>query len=204
MASQVPVGGAAPVTKVKVPEPKPFCGVRDAKALENFIFDLEQYFKATNTVTDRAKVTLATMYLCEDAKLHSRYVEKDKVFCFIEGLKPWAKTKLYEERVQDLMSAYAAVERLFNLTSDSQDVRRHQSSSLGRNKNSRLSSPKDAGGGKDSGRDCRPYNQTQRTLGEGRIIEAHPSVPSVVSCAIGHIWQENVRIKSTSMRFRPH
>ena len=45
--------------------------------------------------------------------------EKDKVFCFVEGLKPWVKTKLYEQRVQDLMSAYVAIERLFDLTSDS-------------------------------------------------------------------------------------
>ncbi|KAA0055059.1 senescence-specific cysteine protease sag39 [Cucumis melo var. makuwa] len=41
MANQVSIGGAVPITKVKVPEPKPFCGVRDAKALENFIFDLD-------------------------------------------------------------------------------------------------------------------------------------------------------------------
>ncbi|KAA0067455.1 senescence-specific cysteine protease sag39 [Cucumis melo var. makuwa] len=41
MANQVPVGGAVRVTKVKVLEPKPFYGVRDAKALENFIFDID-------------------------------------------------------------------------------------------------------------------------------------------------------------------
>ncbi|TYK28786.1 senescence-specific cysteine protease sag39 [Cucumis melo var. makuwa] len=63
MANQVPVGVAVLVTKVKVLEPKPFCGVRDAKALENFIFDLEQYSKATNIVTKETKVTLATMHL---------------------------------------------------------------------------------------------------------------------------------------------
>ncbi|KAA0045375.1 uncharacterized protein E6C27_scaffold316G001620 [Cucumis melo var. makuwa] len=34
--------------------------------------------------------------------------EKDKVFCFVKGLKSWAKTKLYEQRVQDLTSAYTA------------------------------------------------------------------------------------------------
>ncbi|KAA0051479.1 uncharacterized protein E6C27_scaffold55G002480 [Cucumis melo var. makuwa] len=184
MASQAPAGGVISVSKVKVPKPKPFCGVRDAKALENYIFDLEQYFKATNTVTEEAKVTLATMHLSEDAKLwwRSRYVdiqegrctvdtwdalkrelrsqffpenveilarrklhdlrhtgeireyvkqfaglmldirdmsEKDKVFYFVEGLKPWARAKLYEQRVQDLTSAYAAAERLFDLTSDS-------------------------------------------------------------------------------------
>ncbi|KAA0041740.1 gag-asp_proteas domain-containing protein [Cucumis melo var. makuwa] len=68
--------------------------------------------------------------------------EKDKVFCFVEGLKPWARAKLYEQRVQDLTSVYAAAKRLFDLTSDSQDVRRHQSSSPGRNRNGRPSSPK--------------------------------------------------------------
>ncbi|TYK30028.1 uncharacterized protein E5676_scaffold587G00390 [Cucumis melo var. makuwa] len=36
--------------------------------------------------------------------------EKDKVFCFVEGLKSWAKTNLYEQRVQDLTSTYTAVE----------------------------------------------------------------------------------------------
>ncbi|KAA0062679.1 senescence-specific cysteine protease sag39 [Cucumis melo var. makuwa] len=46
MANQTPVGGTISISKVKVSEPKPFCWVRDAKALENFIFDLEQYFKA--------------------------------------------------------------------------------------------------------------------------------------------------------------
>ncbi|KAA0033331.1 uncharacterized protein E6C27_scaffold845G001500 [Cucumis melo var. makuwa] len=225
MANQVPVGGAVPVTKVKIPEPKPFCGVRDAKALENFTFDLEQYFKATNTVTEEAKVTLAAMYLCEDAKLwwRSRYMdiqegrctidtwdvlkkelrsqffpenveilarqklrdlkhtgsireyvkrfaglmldirdmsEKDKVFCFVKGLKPWAKTKLYEQMVQDLTSAYATTEQLFDLIGDSEDVKHHQSSSPGRNRNSRPSSPKAAEGDKRSGKDRRPYQST--------------------------------------------
>ncbi|KAA0049773.1 Asp_protease_2 domain-containing protein [Cucumis melo var. makuwa] len=136
MANQVLVGGAVPVTKVKVPKPKSFCGERDAKALENFIFDLEHYFKATNTVTEEAKVTFTTMHLSEDAKL---------------GLKPWAKTKLYEQRVQDLTSTYVVAEWLFDLASDSQDVRRHESSSLGRNRNSRLSSPKVASLTLDSG-----------------------------------------------------
>ncbi|KAA0062567.1 reverse transcriptase [Cucumis melo var. makuwa] len=83
--------------------------------------------------------------------------EKEKVFYFVEGLKPWAKTKLYEQRVQDLTSAYTASEQLFDLTSDSQDGMRHQSSLPERNRNSRSSSPKDTGGGKRSGRDRRPY-----------------------------------------------
>ncbi|KAA0053377.1 uncharacterized protein E6C27_scaffold428G00350 [Cucumis melo var. makuwa] len=66
---QASVEGAIPISKVKILEPKSFYGERDVKALENFIFDLEQYFKATNTVIQEAKVTLATMHLFEDAKL---------------------------------------------------------------------------------------------------------------------------------------
>ena len=45
--------------------------------------------------------------------------EKEKIFSFVEGLKSWAKTKLYKQRVQDLTSTYAVAERLFNLSSDS-------------------------------------------------------------------------------------
>ena len=58
--------------------------------------------------------------------------EKEKIFSFVEGLKLWARAKLYEQRVQDLSSAYVAAKHLFDLSSDSQDTRSHQSSSLGR------------------------------------------------------------------------
>ncbi|KAA0046578.1 senescence-specific cysteine protease sag39 [Cucumis melo var. makuwa] len=69
ITNQALAGGAISVSRVKIPEPKPFCGARDARALENYIFDLEQYFRATNIVTEEAKVTLATMHLSEDANL---------------------------------------------------------------------------------------------------------------------------------------
>ncbi|TYK18539.1 uncharacterized protein E5676_scaffold119G00390 [Cucumis melo var. makuwa] len=86
MANQVPVGREIPITKVKVPKPKLFYGVRDAKVSENFIFDLEQYFKARNTVTKEAKVTLAMMHLCEDVKLwcRSRYMDIQEGRCTID------------------------------------------------------------------------------------------------------------------------
>ena len=129
--------------------------------------------------------------------------EKDKVFCFVEGLKPWAKTKLYEQRVQDLMSAYAATERLFDLTSDSQDVRCHQIFSPRMNKNSRSSSSKDAGEENILVETVDPTNRIQRTHGKGRTIETHPRALLVASYVGGHIWQENTRIKLASMRFRP-
>ncbi|KAL4596323.1 hypothetical protein ACB092_12G156200 [Castanea dentata] len=55
-------------TKVKVPEPKPFNGARNAKDLENFLWDMEQYFKDAR-VPSQEMVTITSMYLLGDAKL---------------------------------------------------------------------------------------------------------------------------------------
>lgn len=54
--------------KVKVPELKPFNGARSAKDLENFLWDMEQYFNVAR-VLDQEKVTITSMYLFGDAKL---------------------------------------------------------------------------------------------------------------------------------------
>ncbi|KAJ4978783.1 hypothetical protein NE237_009563 [Protea cynaroides] len=35
------------IPKLRIPKPKPFNGIRDAKVLENFIWQMEQYFKAS-------------------------------------------------------------------------------------------------------------------------------------------------------------
>lgn len=63
VGNQAPPWGAVWVqfNKIKTPEPKPLFGVREVKALEKFIFDLEQYFKATGTLTEESKVMMATM-----------------------------------------------------------------------------------------------------------------------------------------------
>ncbi|KAA0043298.1 uncharacterized protein E5676_scaffold129G00780 [Cucumis melo var. makuwa] len=187
----------------------------DAKALENFIFDHEQYFKATNTVIEEAKVTLATMHLCEDAKLwwRSRYMDIQEGHCtidtwdvlkkelrsqfFPENVEILAraetvgKDQLYEQRVQDLTLTYAAAKLLFDLINDSQDVRRHQSFSPERNRNSCLSSPKDAWGGKHSGRDRMPYQpnteNTWRRL-NNRSLPKHPL--SCFICEGPHLARE--------------
>ena len=86
----------------------------------------------------------------------SDMTEKDKIFSFVEGLKPWAKTKLYEQRVQDLASAYAIAERLFDLSDDTQETRRRQSSSLERDRNGRPNSPKTTGENGSPSRDRKP------------------------------------------------
>ena len=161
--------------RVKVPEPRPYGGARDAKDLANFLFDMEHYFRAVRVESEDGKVAMATMYLSADAKVwwrtkyddiqngrctittwedlkrelktqflpenvayiarrHLRelkhtgtireYVKKfsglmldikdmsevDKLFAFLEGLKPWAKKELKRQRVADLATAQAAAE----------------------------------------------------------------------------------------------
>ena len=54
--------------KVRVLEPKGFNRNPNAKELENFLWDMEQFFKATR-VPEVEKVSITGMYLMGDAKL---------------------------------------------------------------------------------------------------------------------------------------
>ncbi|KAK3000740.1 hypothetical protein RJ639_022524 [Escallonia herrerae] len=64
-----PAGGAEHSSRPRVPEPKSYGGARDAKELENFLFDVEQYFRAIRVDSEATKVSMAAMYLVGDAKL---------------------------------------------------------------------------------------------------------------------------------------
>ena len=44
MVHETPSASDRPPTKVRVPEPKSFGGAQNDKDLENFLFDMEQYF----------------------------------------------------------------------------------------------------------------------------------------------------------------
>ncbi|KAL0381910.1 UNVERIFIED_CONTAM: hypothetical protein Slati_4563200 [Sesamum latifolium] len=179
--------------RLRIPEPKAYNGARDAKEVENFLFDIEQYFLAANVEDEARKVSTATMYLTGDAKLwwrtkyaeiqanqvrldtwallreaireqffpenveynarralrkleHSGSVrdyvksfsalmldirdmsEKDKLFTFMEGLKPWARLELQRQRVTDLGSAMAAAERLTDFALETRKDRQTTSS----------------------------------------------------------------------------
>ncbi|KAL0293481.1 UNVERIFIED_CONTAM: hypothetical protein Sradi_6935100 [Sesamum radiatum] len=181
--SNAPVVAHDVGARLRIPEPKAYGGARDAKEVENFLFDMEQYFLAANVVDEARKVSTATMYLTGDAKLWWRtkyaeiqanqvrldtwdllreairvqffpenveynarralrklehtgsmqdYVksfsalmldirdmsEKDKLFTFMEGLKPWARIELQRQRVTDLGSAMTAAERLTDFASE--------------------------------------------------------------------------------------
>ena len=63
MVQGTPSTSDLPPTKVRVHEPKPFSDARNAKDLENFLWDMEQYFIVGE------HVTITTMYLSGDVKL---------------------------------------------------------------------------------------------------------------------------------------
>ncbi|KAL0434181.1 UNVERIFIED_CONTAM: hypothetical protein Slati_2752400 [Sesamum latifolium] len=157
--SNAPVVAHDAGARLQIPEPKAYGGARDAKEVENFLFDMEQYFLAVNVEDVARKVSTATIYLTGDAKLwwRTKYseiqenqvrldtwallreairvqffpenveynarwalrkleytgsmqdylksfsalmldirdmLEKDKLFTFMEGLKPWARLEL--------------------------------------------------------------------------------------------------------------
>ena len=66
--STTPTHSKAGPSKIKVPEPIPFGGTRSAKELENFLWDMEQYFKAAR-IPEAERVSITSMYLEGDAKL---------------------------------------------------------------------------------------------------------------------------------------
>ncbi|KAL2226540.1 UNVERIFIED_CONTAM: hypothetical protein Sindi_2012700 [Sesamum indicum] len=58
-----------PGARLRIPESKAYSGECDAKEVENFLFDMEQYFLAADVRDEARKVATATMYLTGDAKL---------------------------------------------------------------------------------------------------------------------------------------
>ncbi|KAK3034228.1 hypothetical protein RJ639_032808 [Escallonia herrerae] len=180
-----PAGGVEHSSRPRVPEPKSYGGARDAKELENFLFDIEQYFRAIRVDSEATKVSMAAMYLVGDAKLwwRKKYAEiedgscvintweilkrelksqffpentafnarkalleckhtgsvreycqafsalmldisdmsaVDRLFFFMEGLKPWARTELNRRRVNNLNEAIIAAESLSDYNSEPQ------------------------------------------------------------------------------------
>ena len=77
-------------SKVKIPEPKSFSGLRSVKELENFIWDMEQYFTAAR-VPDANKLNITTMYLSGDAKLWWSTRNADDVISGCPRMDTWDK-----------------------------------------------------------------------------------------------------------------
>ncbi|OIT36819.1 senescence-specific cysteine protease sag39, partial [Nicotiana attenuata] len=83
------VNSASATKKLKIPEPKPYSGARNAKEVENFIFDVEQYFDAVRDLEEAKKVATAAMYLQGDAKLWWR-VKYEAIKAALLVLGIWA------------------------------------------------------------------------------------------------------------------
>ncbi|KAL0458923.1 UNVERIFIED_CONTAM: hypothetical protein Slati_0519500 [Sesamum latifolium] len=177
--------------RLRIPEPKAYNGARDAKEVENFLFDIEQYFLAANANQVRLdtwallREAIREQFFPENVEYNARralrklehsgsvrdYVksfsalmldirdmsEKDKLFTFMEGLKPWARLELQRQRVTDLGSAMAAAERLTDFALETRKDRQTTSSPVQNKTGGARSfrSNSNRGGG-----DRKPYAQT--------------------------------------------
>lgn len=114
----VAVGGSTSsdgARKFKVPDPKTFEGGRDAKALENFLWDMEQYFKASR-IGEVEQVTVASMFLAGDAKLWWRTRMEDVDGTGKPGIQTWeAMKKELKEQFLPSNAAWMAREKLKHL-----------------------------------------------------------------------------------------
>ncbi|CAL1401303.1 unnamed protein product [Linum trigynum] len=100
--------GPAPVQSVPradVPRPKNFGGSRNARELENFLWSLEQYFKASGIQEDEVKLRTAPLYLVDVAMVWWRRREADVkrgtcVMVTWEDFKSEIKKQFYPENVE--------------------------------------------------------------------------------------------------------
>ncbi|KAK9692243.1 hypothetical protein RND81_09G251100 [Saponaria officinalis] len=100
--------------KVKAPPPRTFCGTRDSTEIDNFIFDMEQYFRVSQ-LDEELKTDTASMYVVDDAKLwwRSKYAE----------IKAWAITmdkwddfkKALKDQFYPMNTGFAARRKLKSL-----------------------------------------------------------------------------------------
>ncbi|XP_070022398.1 uncharacterized protein [Nicotiana sylvestris] len=79
-------------TKLRIPEPKAYGGARSAKELENFLWDMEQYFQAVR-VPDDEKVTITPMYLTDNAKVWWRTRVAEVESAGLPKIKTWEMLK---------------------------------------------------------------------------------------------------------------
>ncbi|KAL3649521.1 hypothetical protein CASFOL_005924 [Castilleja foliolosa] len=95
VSSKGPDGGSEDrpqSSKVRVPEPSTFSGARVAKELENFLWDMENYFQAAR-VAEEERVTITSMYLVGDAKLWWRARVSDDASAQRVPIETWDALK---------------------------------------------------------------------------------------------------------------
>ncbi|PKI61277.1 hypothetical protein CRG98_018341 [Punica granatum] len=97
------------------PGPKEFKGTRVAKDVDNFIWSMEAYFRATGVEDEAIRVGMFTKLMLHIPSL----TDKEAFFQFMDGLKPWAKQELQCRGVQDLHKAMSTAESLVEFHSSS-------------------------------------------------------------------------------------
>uniref|UniRef100_A0A803MIB2 Reverse transcriptase RNase H-like domain-containing protein n=1 Tax=Chenopodium quinoa TaxID=63459 RepID=A0A803MIB2_CHEQI len=113
--------------KLKIPDPKPFSSDRNAKDVENFLWDIEHYFRVSH-VPHHDKVSVATMYLVRDTKLWwrsrvelNRAVGRNPIQEWVvlkrelKSIKTWAQTELRGQNFRTFSAAFAAADALVDL-----------------------------------------------------------------------------------------
>nr|GEY33033.1 hypothetical protein [Tanacetum cinerariifolium] len=70
-------GNANHGPKLDVPKPSPFMGKREARAVYDFLWEMEQYLEGVNVVDDASKIKMATRYLKDTAALWWRHRHGD-------------------------------------------------------------------------------------------------------------------------------
>ncbi|CAL1372707.1 unnamed protein product [Linum trigynum] len=93
------------VPRADIPRPKSFGGSRNARELENFLWSLEQYFKASGIQEDEVKIRTAPLYLVDVAMVWWRRREADVergtcVMVTWEDFKREIKKQFYPENVE--------------------------------------------------------------------------------------------------------
>ncbi|KAJ7944105.1 Retrotransposon protein, putative, Ty3-gypsy subclass [Quillaja saponaria] len=127
--------------------------------------------KQTGTIREYVKRFAGLMLDIRDMS------EKDKMFYFLEGLKPWARAELQRQRVQDLATAQAAAERLTDYAPESSASKKPQQSSS-RGNGGQFGKPgKNKSGGGDQRKPSYPSNSPQSSRGS-----VSTSKPRTISC----------------------
>ncbi|KAF2288722.1 hypothetical protein GH714_011505 [Hevea brasiliensis] len=89
-------------SRVEVPKPSVYSGARNAKEIDNFLWSLEQYFRAIGTTDDAKKVDHAPLYLVDTAMVwwRRRHGDMEKGLCTIaswDEFKRELKRQFYPE-----------------------------------------------------------------------------------------------------------
>ncbi|KAF2298297.1 hypothetical protein GH714_021427 [Hevea brasiliensis] len=133
----------APTARVEVPKPNAFHGGRNAKEIDNFLWSLEQYFRALGITEDARKIDHAPLYLADTAMVWWRrrlldiergtgireyvkefmetlleipdYPDTEALFAFTDGLQNWARLEIERRGARDLATAVSIAESLIEL-----------------------------------------------------------------------------------------